>query len=239
MGLTIEESKTIIPAMKSGAEPIEDWVQPELMKWLSLYQQQFQHLCTLHKRGRHYGSIPSNAIRDRNFYENVIFYRPDLQSDVEIGEWPARLTMEQIRDHLHELKGGITLIEFDNGEDAAACLSEDTFALYERWLGGYNNFVHYAAGELRTQRIPYIRLEYKSREYAILQHVELNYQLEAIAAKNDGAVLPLFPGCTSMHPLEKEHAAYGDSDPSTGWQEFLATKKAEAVESAPAFSGLL
>ena len=235
LGLRIEESKTAIPAFEGGELDIGEWVQPELMKWLTLYREEFQRIIAFHQEGEPYVSLPINAIKDRRFYQNIVFYRPDLQPEMEIGEWPAQLEIEQIQEHLTALKGAITLIEFESENIAATCLGEERFSLFEHWYEGYNNFVRYAAGELRQQKTPYLRIEYSCREHTASTLSVLNQKMIDFAEENDGAVLPLFP----VRIAETSSAECGIKDSDKSWQEFIAQKKLEATEVAPAFEGLL
>lgn len=239
LGMRIEESKTTIPAIKSGEIEIQDWVQPELMKWLALYQREFQRLLALHEQDVPYVCLPKNAVKNKKFYEDIIFHRPDLLPYEEIGEWPTRLTMDQIREHLQMLQGAITLIEFKADEDIEACLDLDTYALYENWRGGYNNFVHFAAGELRQKRVPYLRIDYLGCEVLASLMKEVSRSVQQSYEDDDGEVIPLFPGCAAFNPSEEVRAEYGDCELDESYRESLKQDKAEAAQLAPAFEGLI
>lgn len=239
LGLSIEDAKTAIPAMKNGDRAIEEWVQPELMQWLTLYQQELQRLLALDEQGEAYVPLPDNAIKDRGFYERLNFYRPDIDSAAELPSWPAP-EIEAIKDHLLAVRGEILLITFDTPEDAQASLGAEQYALFDNWLGGYNNFVRYAAGELRTLHKAYCRIDYSSTEHTVATLKELRRNLIDHMANNDGAVLPLRPTIDTTaynnHALQED---LNNDDEEAAWGEFMTQRKAEAAKLAPAFDDLL
>ena len=242
LGLEIESSRTTIPAIKNGEIPIEDWVQPELMLWLTLYQQEYQTLLALHKEGKPYACLPPNVIKDAKFYESFVYYRPDYEPNGEMGEWPDRIDLPIRRRHMEALQGAITMMTFNSYELPEVCLGKERYALFDSWVGGYNNFVYYVAGELRAQGIPYMRIEYDCRYESAAAQVDWKTDFLEHMHKHESEVLPLFPGTAAdVYATEKQpfnqHLALQQEQAYA--QEYLHDKKAEAAKLAPAFDGLL
>ena len=234
------ESKEIIPAMRRGEIPIEDWLQEELMHWLSVYRQEYQKVMALYQEGKHYVYLPANIIKDRDFYESFNYYRPDIEPDKEIGRWvdlqPINLATH--KRHLASLQGSMLLIEFSDEAIAKVCLGSDRFALFE-WLGGYNNFVQFVAGELQAQRIPYRRLDYRCPINLMAEVNRTHTEFVTYLDENEGEVVSMFPGtetdayATEKLPLERE------SNHGQHTQNYMANKQEQAAALAHMFDGLL